>query len=288
MIFKENYWDNSQHKRSFIKFVTQTHNLDLTFLDTNGFWDENYRPFTFFEGAAVISNVCVYSMELLVRGVPKSVAQISAVGTAPQFRRRGLNRELTQRAMDWAAENHEFFFLFSDEGAALSFYAACGFRPVSEYKTQISVVGQKQKSNLLQLDVRNQEHLQRMYRFACERTPVSDVLGVFNAKLFMFWCLSHLKDCIYYCADLDVLVLFRRNGSALTLFDIVGRNMPEFSALYPYIAGPDDLSVEFLFMTDKLNLDEAKFVKTDGNRMHLYGEFPLEETEIIFPYTGHA
>ena len=45
------------------------------------------------------------------------LAQISGVGTRPGWRRRGLNRHLTEVALDWARGKHEGVFLFSSDEA---------------------------------------------------------------------------------------------------------------------------------------------------------------------------
>jgi predicted acetyltransferase len=252
-----------------------------------GFWDRKYRPFSFFSGNKLVSNVCVYSMDMTIQGEQCLVAQISAVGTLPQYRRKGLSFKLNEKAMDWARNNHDFFFLFADEDAFL-YYKKCGFRRVEEYKASVAVSGKVAQPGAVKLNIQNKDHLEQIYRFASDRAPVSDILGVSNRKLLMFWCLYTLKDNIYYIPELDVLILYKRDNGRLTIFDIVGTKIPAFSQIYSYICSESDETIEFLFMVDKLNLGSCRRIRIEENGTHILRNFPLESTQFIFPFTAHA
>lgn len=285
--YRENYWDSLELKVEFLSFLVQIFGLDLSVWDKMGFWDQRYRPFSYFSGNSLASNVCVYSMDMTIQGKQRLVAQISAVGTLPEYRRKGLSFELIQKAMDWARNNHDFFFLFADKDA-YDFYGKCGFRPADEHKACVSVSGKVAQSGAVKLDVQRKDHLEQIYRFASEREPASDVLGVSNQKLFMYWCLYSLRDHIYYIPALDVLVLYKRDNGLITIFDVVGTNIPAFSALYSYICSESDETIEFLFMVDKLNLGSCDQIRVKDNGAHILGNFPLESTQFMFPFTAHA
>ncbi len=287
LTFRENYWNARKLKKAFMDYLVQVFGLDLSLWDKMGFWDQRYRPFSYFNDDSLVSNVCVYSMDMTVQGRRCRVAQLSAVGTLPDYRRKGLSRTLIRAAMDWANDTHEFFFLFADEGA-YQFYEDCGFRRVDEYKVRISFSGMTARSGVIKMDMHKPDHIDRVYRIASQREPVSDILGVSNAKLLIYWCLYGLRDYVYYIPELDTLVLCKRTGGLLTVFDIVGSTVPVFADLYPYICDPGDETVEFLFMVDKLNLGNVGYVRIDENGAHVYGRFPLESGKFIFPLTSQA
>lgn len=287
LLFEENYWDSAVLKTEFMRFLINVHGLDLSLWDKMGFWDQSYRPFSYFSGKRLVSNVCVYSMDMTIRGKKCGVAQISAVGTLPEYRRKGLSLKLNQEAIDWARENHDFFYLFADLEAYL-FYKKCGFTRAAEFKTSLSVSGEAAMPGAVELDTDRKDHIEQIYRLACNREPVSNVLGVSNEKLFMFWCLYYLKDHIYYIPELDILVLYKRENGLVTIFDIVGARIPAFSEIYPYICSEGDKTVEFLFMTDKLNIGRCDLVQVEDRGTHILGNFPLEKTQFIMPYTAQA
>ncbi len=285
--FREDYWDSLELKEEFKSFLVQIFGLDLSLWDKSGYWDRRYRPFSYFIDNSLVSNVCVYSMDMTIQGEKCPVAQISAVGTLPEYRRKGLSLKLMQAALDWARDKHDFFFLFADE-AAYRFYKECGFRMTDEYYARISVLGKVARSGVVKLDMQKTDHIDLAYHLASNRAPISDVLGVSNNKLFMYWCLYSLRDHAHYISALDILVLFKREKGLMTIFDIVGASIPTFAEIYSYICDPRDEAIEFLFMVDKLNLENFDRIRAVGNGTHLLGSFPLENTQFAFPFTSHA
>ncbi len=287
LTFRKNYWDSPELKNEFMGFMVQIFGLDLSLWDNAGFWDERYRPFSYFSDSRLVSNVCVYTMDMTILGKKCSVAQISAVGTLPEYRGKGLSHKLTQVALEWARDSHDIFFLFADENA-YQFYKKCDFRLTNEYKARISVRGKNAQPGALKLDMTRKNHIELAHRLASNREPVSNILGISNDKLFMFWCLGPLRDYIHYIPALDILVLYKRENGTMTIFDIVGKTMPSFAEIYSCICQPGDETVEFLFMLDKLYLGSFDLVKVEGNGTHLLGNFPLEGTKFLFPFTSHA
>ena len=104
----------------------------------------------------------------------------------------------------------------------------------------------------------------------------------------MFWCLYFLSDAIYYIPELHILVLHERKDGVVTISDIVGTNVPEFSDIYPYICDERDRAVEFLFMTDRMNLANCKQILVPSNGTHIRGDFPFSGSRFIFPRTSQA
>ncbi len=270
-----------------MRYLVKVFGLDLHLWDRMGFWDNKYRPFSFFDNDAVVSNVCVYSMDMVVEGTSRRVAQISAVGTLPEYRRQGLSRELTEKAIHWAGSRHDFFYLFADRDA-YSFYKKLGFTHTDEYKARVPLAGKTGCSGGVKLDVTQNGQLDLVYRYALDRGPVSSTLGALNDKLLMYWCLYGLRDHVYHIPDLDVLVLYRRDNRVVTVYDIVGAEIPSFPDIYLYIADERDTVAEFLFVPDRLNLKSAELVRIDDNGTHFLGNFPLANTRFIFPMTSHA
>ena len=287
-IYSENYWDNPEPKKKLIAFLKNIFNLDLSLWDNFGYWDKNYRPFSYFKDGELISSVCIYSMDMMVDGKQRKVAQVSAVGTLEEYRRQGINSELTCKATAWAEKEHDFFFLFADTDA-FSYYKGHGFKRVTENKNIYPLEGIPTNNKSRKLNVNDKSDRDLIYRIATKREPVSNLLGILNEKLFMFWCLYFLRDNIYYIEQLDTLVLLERKNNVLTIYDIVSPKMPLFNDIYVHIGRPDDKSAEFLFMPDKLglkNYDLAPLKKVSD--CHIKGNFPLENQQFIFPCTSHA
>ncbi len=279
------YWDDLAAHGAFKEFLIAIHGLDLSEWESAGYWDYAYTPFSFFDGERVVSSVCVYSLEAVIDGARARVAQISGVGTLPAWRRKGLNRQLTEHALEWAREAHQAVFLFADTGA-IPFYTACGFTPIDEFVEFAEVRPVAKKAGAVKLDPANKEHLHRIYNYAESRGPVSEKFSVLSPKLFAFHCLCSLRDRVYEIPDLHCLVCYERAAGLLKIFDIVSQDPPPFDQLYPYIAHDADSEVEFHFHTDKLGLARLQARPLTGNNPFVKGPFPQERP--VFPYSCRA
>lgn len=316
LTYRSHYWDDHRAKEAFKTFLLSMHGVDLTSWETNGFWDERYVPFSLFEGDRIVASVCLYSMDLVIAGKRCRAGQLSGVGTLPEYRRRGLNRCITEEALRWAAPHHDGFFLFADDDA-VPFYEKCGFVPHEERAAVLRLASPPARPGLRQLDIANDRDLDLIYQMACERTPVSNVLGVLCEKLLMFHCLNTLSDHAYHIPDLDLVIFFKTNQGRLTIFDIVGRQMPSFAEVHPFLSERPHAEVWLHFVPDKLRVEVSSWRSMPGNNLHVFppgelafpqatssscGDFAhsgvahdrvapglqLPDQEIVFPFTAHA
>jgi GNAT superfamily N-acetyltransferase len=288
LAFREAYWDDVAARRAFQRFLIEIHGLDLGAWESAGFWDDNYRPFSYFDDANnVVSSVCAYSMDMVVSGSRRRAVQISGVGTLPERRRQGLNRRLTEVALEWAKPTHDFVFLFADEDA-IPFYARCGFLPLEEQTPCVRVRDHAPRPGSRLLDLDDATDLEQLRSLVAQRAPVSATLGVLSSKLFMFHALYTLRDLLHYVPDLDVVVALKSEGHRLTIYDIVGPAIPGFDELYPYLASPGVTEVAFYFIPDTLKIDELRWRPLPGNNLHDRGDFPLRSKRFLFPFTAHA
>ena len=279
------YWDDLAARGAFKEFLVTIHGLDLSEWESAGYWDYDYRPFSFFDGGQVVSSVCVYSLEAVIDGEPARVAQISGVGTLPDWRRKGLNRQLTERALEWARDAHQTVFLFADT-EAIPFYTACKFTPIDEFVEVMEARPVASMGGAVKLDPGRKEHRDRIYSCAELRSPVSEKFGVLSPKLFDFHCLHALKDHVYEIPDLECLVCYERANGCLKIFDIVSERVPAFEQVYPYITCDGDREVEFHFHADKLRPGKLQARPLLGNHAFVWGAFPMKRP--VFPFTCRA
>jgi GNAT superfamily N-acetyltransferase len=286
--FRTAYWADPAARAEFKRFLVEIHGLDLTEWETAGYWDqENYRPFSLFDGDRIVSHLCLYSMDLVVDGRPCRVGQFSGVGTAASHRRQGLGRWLTVRALDWAAPTHDGFFLLSSEGA-VEFYRNSGFTAAEESVDVLRAQCPPARAGLVALDPDSSEDRDRVFELASQRCAVSDVLGSLNARLLMFHWLYGLRDCAFWIEELAVVVFASWRGGRLTVHDVVGRSVPRFDDLHPFLAGTPHDEVEFLFPTDLLHIEPTASRRLEDNLTHVMAPFALPGRGVALPCTCHA
>ncbi len=279
------YWDDPGALGAFKEFMLHIHGLDFSEWESAGYWDDAYTPFSYFFGDKIVASVCIYLLDAIIDGKATRLAQISGVGTLPEYRRKGLNSRLTDIALEWAEGRNNGIFLFAD-AEAVPYYRKCGFSPVEEFVVNREATPIPNFGEILKLDPGRKEDLDKIYRYARKRSPISAKFSVMNERLVMFHVLHGLRNHVYEIPDLECLVFYKRERGCLSLFDIVGEKIPSFSDLHPFIAEPSDGIIEFHFFPDKLELNGTSFRPLTGNNPFVRGKFPVERP--VFPYTSRA
>jgi GNAT superfamily N-acetyltransferase len=279
------YWDDPKARSAFNKFLVAIFGQDFSEWEAGGYWDRAYTPFSYFAGDKIVASVCIYLLDAVIEGKTTQVAQVSAVGTLPEWRRRGLNRQLLDAGLDWARGRHEGVFLFATD-ESIPFYEVCGFTPLDEYVEFVAAEPVTNRGEAVRLDPGNVSDLDKIYDVARRRIPISDTFSVVNAKLIMYHALYSLRKHIYEIIDLQCLVFMERKDGCLKVYDILSERVPDWKELYPYIANEDDRTIEFHFFTDKLGLSSTETKLLSGNNLFVKGIFPI--TRPVFPYTSRA
>ena len=285
IVLKTEYWNDLNARAAFKSFMRTIHGLDFSLWESAGCWDDAYTPFSFFQGDKIVASVCIYLLDSVIDGRETRLAQVSGVGTLPQWRRRGLSRQLTEIGLAWAQDRHDGIFLFADTDA-IPYYERTGFSPIEEYVVTARLAPTTRRTGAVKLDPGRAEDLEKIRAYTTRRAPISNTFSVLNEKLVMFHVLYTLRNCVYEVPDLDCLVFFERKNGCVRLFDIVGERTPPLAELYPYIANAHDSIAELHFQTDQLGLDETETRVLPGNNPFVRGAFPVDKP--VFPFTSRA
>ena len=292
--YKSHYFTDPVAKAAFERYAIAVFGLDFTLWKSRGLWDENYIPFSAFDGGECIATICVFPAEVTVHGKKERWAQLLTVGTLPEYRKRGIQRKLWTQAETWIKENCTNTFLFTtadDDPAdsAAGFYHKLGFTRLYEkfevvnYKTVSTSIHLKYRK--LNLDEDNDFEL--LYRLSHNREPVSNRLGIKNPNLSMFMYLYVYKDWTYYFEKLDTIIVVEDRGNCMRVHDIMAVKMPVFDEIKGFfgIFGID--SIEFFFCTDKIRPGFAEKRIYDDETLFVTDTTGLDG-DFIFPSTARA
>jgi predicted N-acetyltransferase YhbS len=251
--FKQSYAANPLLKRQVFDLletcfpgITQAEHHSLPLGHT---WEKASTPFVAFHGELAITHVGVLELPLVVMGQPRRVGGIHAVGTRPEFRRRGYYRQVMTAVLQYCVTRYDTLLLTTGQPAL---YEPFGFRVLPEhlFMASCSSVGATRGFRPLQTQAPND--LQLLARLLDRRVAVSQVLGVEREKaVFSF---NARKLPLYYAADLDVIVSYAFVGTQLLLFDIVGAHIPPLGAILQRLARGIDQVVTY-FSPDRLETD---------------------------------
>lgn len=286
LTFRTAYWHDRGARAAFKKFILEIHGVDFDAWDS-GYWDDDYRPYSYFDGDRVVASMCLYTMPAVVQGERCRVAQVSGVGTLPEFRRQGLNRRLHEIALAEQLPAHRFAFLFADD-EAIPFYRACGFRPVEAHAPVVALPQAPGRApEVVQLDVGDAATRENLYRLARESAPVSNVFATVNPKLVMYHLLYRLRAHVWAVPSLEAVVLMRREAERVVIYDILAAEVPTFERLLPLLAGGGAREAEFRFPIDRLGAAHAHLRELQGHNVHVMGDFALGDKPVI-PFTSQA
>ena len=284
--FRTAYWHDLPARKAIKAFIRDIHGVDFDAWDS-GYWDDDYRPYSYFEDGGVAASLCIYSMPAIVNGQPTRVAQVSGVGTAPQHRLKGLNRQLHEKALAEALPRHRFAFLYADD-EAVPFYRKLGFRPLSLQAVVVPLPADAGPPPPMEkLDLRRPAVRDRLYRLAVERAPISHVFSTHNPKLVMYHLLYRLHDFAWQVPALDAVVLMKADAARSVVYDILARELPRFDALAPILAASGAREAELRFSPDRLDAPGGRLRSLEGANLHVMGDFPLGPQPVI-PYTSQA
>ena len=251
--FKQSYADNPSLKQRVFHLletcfpgITQA---ERDSLPLGAPWEKTSTPFVHFHGELAITHVGVLGLPLVILGQTIRVGGIHAVGTRPEFRRRGYYRQVMTEVLQYCASHYDTLLLTTGQPAL---YEPFGFRVLPEYIFMVSCSSPGGTAGFRPLQTHVADDLQLLTRLLETRQPVSQILGVVQEKaVFSF---NARKLPLYYAADLDVIVAFALEGTQLTLFDIVGSPIPPLDAILQRLPHRIEQVVTY-FSPDRLAAD---------------------------------
>lgn len=280
------YWHDLAARQSFKDFILGIHGVDFSEWDSAGYWDDDYSPYSYFEGERLVASLCIYTMPALVNGEFCKVAQVSGVGTLPECRLQGLNRRLHEIALADTLAAHRFVFLYADD-EAVPFYRKCGFRPTPVHAVIAPLPEVAPDRGIEKLDLNDGAVRDSLYRLACDRALVSQVFSTLNPKLEMYHLLYRLRDYTWRIPALEAVVLMKRDGAKVVVYDILAPEMPRLQQLAPFLAAGGAREVEFRFPVDQLDVPSRRLRELAGQNVHVMGAFDLGPQPVL-PFTSQA
>lgn len=283
------YKDNQKYRESFNELAKLVFGLDFSQWYEKGCWNNRYSCYSYIDGEKVIANVTISKMTIVVNGKDYKAIQVGTVMTHPDYRHKGLAKELMNIIIDKYEKQYDFIYLFANE-TVLDFYPKFGFSRVQESRYFINADGLQKNSNktIRKLDVENINDVSLLKLYAKERIPLSSVLDVKdNESLLMFYFLIAFPNSIYCIEDKDVIVLFEKEGEELHLFDVVSRSEIDVIEALSYITTSDIKRIIFHFIPDCQNL-KSEVIETEDDVLFIRPMIKFGTERPLFPLTSHS
>jgi GNAT superfamily N-acetyltransferase len=286
--YRSHYFDDPDANASFERYAKRIFDLDFSLWKARGLWDDQYMPFSAFVHGECVASICVYPSEMRVDGVERKGAQLLTVGTLPEYRSQGIQREIWKRVQAWIHQECDFTFLFTDESAA-GFYERLGLRRQTEYFDTLKCLQPASHADLRfkKLNLEQDSEYAIIERLANVREMVSNRIGFFNPNLLLFMFLYVYQSQSYYLEDIDTVIVVEKKEDRLRIHDVVANEMPKLSDIEIFLAQFEKEEMEFLFCTDRLGVDQPKKKRVKDSLLFVSDNFELQG-EFVFPYSIRA
>ncbi|WP_431122278.1 GNAT family N-acetyltransferase [Flagellimonas flava] len=285
--FAKDFKHDQEIRRSFNKLTEVTFGFNLESWYRNGFWGAYYCPYSILYNNEVISNVSINKIEFEIENKKMTGIQIGTVMTDEKYRHRGLNKFIMENVINEWKDQSDFIYLFAND-TVLSFYPKFNFETVDEYQFSKSVKSSSTQP-LKKLNMEDKTDIAFLMEAINMSIPISKISMRNNASLIMFYCMSFMKNSIYYIEKFKAVVIAEFEGNTLYLNDVFSKVPLELNDLILAISNKSIDSVVLGFTP----WDETGFNKSlikEGDKLFiLKGKFSyFNNNNCMFPVLSHA
>lgn len=232
--------------------LQDTFDIDIGEVDRFGGQDPTAMPFGYFDaGGRCVANFSAFSMPLIVDGKLVCAAGYQSGAVRPEYRGRGLYRDLMQRAFEWSvAEGFDIGILMTDKP---ELYEPYGFRVVQQHFFQGEMPEMRVDSRSRPLSMASTEDATLVQSILGRRTPVSDRFAVTEQRLmFLLNCCFDPDMRISHLPEEDAIVAWKQDGGTLKLLDVAAPRTPSLSYIVTAL-GVEAGTIEVYFPPDNLD-----------------------------------
>ena len=214
------YRDNKELRQSFNELANKVFGLSFEEWYKNGFWKDNYDPYSVIEEGKVIANVSVNTCDMNYDGTVKHLLQIGTVMTDPDYRGKGYARKIMEKILDDLEEKVDGIYLFAND-SVVDFYPKFGFEERKEYQYSKAVSGNSECTAEL-VPMSSKEDWDNMCRVFDSTAQNSRMYMVRNSGLYMFYLSQFMQENTFYIASCNSYAIAEIEDDTLILHAVIG------------------------------------------------------------------
>lgn len=221
MRIEYNYRENENLRRSFNELAEKVFGLNFENWYKNGFWKDNYIPYSVIEDGKVVSNVSVNACSMKYDGRIVKLIQLGTIMTDPDYRGRGYSGVLMERVILDYKDKVDGIYLFAND-SVLDFYPKFGFTIGKEYQYSKDVDNNCETQAVL-VPMTKKEDWDKMVRIITEKEQNSRFYMVENTGLYMFYLSQFMQKNTFYVEKCDSYAVAEVEDDTLILHTIFGK-----------------------------------------------------------------
>ncbi|MBQ9673345.1 MAG: GNAT family N-acetyltransferase [Ruminococcus sp.] len=284
MEIKKNYRKDNNLRKSFNNLTKKTFGFDFEDWYKNGFWNDNYIPYSIIENDKVIANVSVNLIDIIDFGQVKHYIQLGTVMTDEKYRNKGLIRILMNEIDKDFSEISDGMFLFAND-SVVNLYPKFGFSVAEEYRYSKSVAINSEAS-VVSVPMDDKSNWQKVIN-TFENNIFHGNFDMFNnVDLVMFYLTSFMKDSVYYERKSGAYVIADVDGDNLFLHSVLSSSPVTIDEIVKAF-GKNIKKVTLGFTPSEFNNWTIEELKEDDTTLFVRN-FTLEDKKVMFPTLSHA
>ena len=215
-----NYRDNDVLRASFNELAEKVFGLNFEGWYQNGFWKDNYNPYSVVVDGKVVSNVSVNRCDVNYNGKNVKLIQLGTVMTDPDYRGKGYSREIMELILSDYDGKVDGIYLFAND-SVVSFYPKFGFREFTEYQYSKDVSINCERT-VTAVSMADKNDWDRMVKIINEKPQNSNMYMTGNPGLYMFYLSQFMTENVFCLSDDDTYAVAEEEGDTLILHAVFG------------------------------------------------------------------
>lgn len=286
-LYTDKVRDEENIRLSFDRLSQKTFGLSFEQFYQSGSWQDKYIPHVLIHNGEVVCNVSVNIMEFDICGQRKKYIQLGTVMTDDRYRNQGLSRALMEIVMGKYKDECDAIYLFAND-SVLDFYPKFNFIKAQEYQRSLRI--ENVKTNCRKLNMDNADNIKVLSDMYAKGNSFSRFDMRENVGLVMFYCLQFMKESVYYCDELGVVVIADFDGDTMVCYDIYGGKQQNIFDIIGAVAYEGVRKVCFGFsLKHTENMQESLHKEEDTTLFVLAGKDDVfKDNKLMFPILSHA
>lgn len=283
----KNYRDNNALRKSFNGLAKKTFGLDFEDWYQNGYWGDNYNPYSIVSEDRVVANVSVNIIDILWKRNIKHFIQLGTVMTEESYRKKGLIRQIMEEVEKDYGKSTDGMYLFAND-SVIDFYPKFGYRKETEYQCQKQVSTGKERS-IMHIPMGSRKERDILEDRIRHSHPCGSFHMADNSGLIMFYVTKFMQENVYYDSQQDAYVIAEEEAGELFIHNIFSAQKVNIDkVIESFGKGINHVTLGFTpedksgyVVTEAEEEDTTLFIKGDG----FVG---FKSSELMFPTLSHA
>ena len=212
------YQKDDNLRNSFNTLALEIFRLNFEDWYQNGFWKDNYIPYSIVRDGKIVANVSVNITNMIYEGEKKHFIQLGTVMTAKEYRNKGLIRQIMKEIENDFEDKVEGMYLFAND-SVLEFYPKFGFTKSIEYQYEI-LVDNSIDCQLEKIVMDNEQVWQKLMHAMNNNIFQGKFDMIGNHDLIMFYVTKFMQEEVWYHRESDTYVIAEIDGEHAFIHNI--------------------------------------------------------------------